>query len=136
MSSTDTDQAMTISWAENETAPATTVEQLDEQLDSLDAQARNSRPFIAELAHPNGAVLSIGLGRDRSVLNHSASPDPPYYTSHDPEAEAGGTAVFFFYGHESEFPADAAVPIADARDAAREFLQTGERPENIEWRMD
>ena len=41
---------MTISWAENENAAAASVYELDERLDALDAQARESDyPFVAEL---------------------------------------------------------------------------------------
>jgi hypothetical protein len=135
-STANTEQAMTISWAENENAAASSVDELDEQLDALDARAREGEPFVAELVHPNGAVLSIGLGRDRSVLNHSASPDPPYYTSHDPESDEDGVVVFYFYGHWSEYSADAAVPMDEAREAARRFFRTGQRPESVDWRMD
>lgn len=44
--------------------------------------------------------------------------------------------VFYYGGHESEFPAEMAVPIEDAREAAKAFFQSGERPENIDWRED
>ena len=132
----DTGQPMTISWAENETAPVASVDELDQRLDTLDAQARESEPFVAELVRPDGAVLSIGLGRDRSVLNHSASADPPYYTSYDPEADDDGTIVFHFYGHWSEFPGDAAVAMVEAREAARRFFESGERSDSIHWRQD
>jgi Immunity protein Imm1 len=39
-------------------------------------------------------------------------------------------------GTRSEFPADAAVRMDDAREAVRRFFATGERPDNIDWRMD
>jgi hypothetical protein len=129
-------QQTTLSWAENESVPVHTVQELDERLDELDRQARASQPLVAGLERPDGAALSIGLGRDRSVLNYMSSPDPPYFTSHDEEADTDGTVVFFYYGHWSEFPADAAVPMADAREAARRFFETGERPDNIAWQMD
>jgi hypothetical protein len=137
-STTDTgkQQQTTLSWAENENVPVHTVQELDERLDALDRQARASQPLVAGLERPDGAALSIGLGRDRSVLNYMRSPDPPYFTSHDEQADTDGTVVFFYYGHWSEFPADAAVPMDDAREAARRFFRTGERPDNIDWRMD
>jgi Immunity protein Imm1 len=95
-----------------------------------------ARQLSAGLERPDGAALSIGLGRDHSVLNYMSSPYPPYFTSHDEEADTDGTVVFFYYGHWSEFPADAAVPMADAREAARRFFETGERPDNVAWQMD
>jgi hypothetical protein len=133
---TDADRGTRVSWAENETAPVRTVSELDQRLDELDRQARETQPFVAEIARPDGAVLSIGLGRDTSVLNYSASPDPPYFTSHDHGRSGHGTVVFYFYGHWSEFPADAAVPMTQAREAARRFMQNGQRPDNIHWRQD
>lgn len=137
-STTDTGKQhqTTLSWAENESAPVTSVAELDERLNELDRQARASQPLIAGLERPDGAALSIGLGRDCSVLNYMTSPDPPYFTSHDAEADADGTIVFFYYGHWSEFPADAAVAMDDAREAVRRFFEDGKRPDNIDWRMD
>jgi hypothetical protein len=129
-------QQATLSWAEDGSAPVRSVQELDERLDELDRQARADQPLVAGIERPDGAALSIGLGRDRSVLSFMASPDPPYFTSHDQEGESDGTVVFYYYGHWSEFPADAAVPMGDAREAARRFLSTGERPDNIDWRMD
>jgi hypothetical protein len=126
----------TLSWAENQSAPVSTAEELDQRLDALDEQARDSQPFVAELVRPDGAVLSIGLGRDASVLNYSASADPPSFTSCDPDGGQNGTIVFHYYGHWSEFPADAAVPMDDAREAVRSFFADGQRPSNIAWRQD
>ena len=137
-STTDTSgrQQATLSWAEDGSAPVHSVQELDERLDDLERQARDHQPLVAGIERPNGAALSIGLGRDRSVLNYMSSPDPPYFTSHDEQGDVDGTVVFYYYGHWSEFPADAAVPMGDAREAARRFFRSGERPDNIDWRMD
>jgi Immunity protein Imm1 len=128
----------TLSWASDASVPVGSVRELDERLDELDRQAReDDKPLVAGIQQPDGRALSIGLGRDRSVLNYMASLDPPYYTSHDPEVDDNGDwVVFYYYGHWSEYPEDAAVPMDDAREAAHRFLETGERPENIDWRMD
>jgi hypothetical protein len=137
-STTDTgkQQQATLSWAEDESVPVHSVQELDERLDELDRRARDDLPLVAGIERADGKALSIGLGRDRSVLNYMSSLDPPYFTSHDENADEGGTIVFYYYGHESEFPADAAVPMEDAREAVRRFFETGERPENLDWRMD
>jgi hypothetical protein len=133
---TETDQHTKLSWAADESVAVTSVAELDERLDELDRQARADQPLVAGIERPDGAALSIGLGRDRSVLNYMSSPDTPYYTSHDPESGEDGTVVFYYYGHWSEYSADAAVPMEDARAAVRRFFETGERPENLDWRMD
>jgi hypothetical protein len=132
----DTSRQITLSWAEGKSATVASVDELDERLDALDAEAREGDPFVAEVARPDGAVLSIGLGRDASVLNYSASPDPPYYTSHSPGGSGDESPVFYYYGHWSEFRPDAAVPMENAREAVRVFFRTGDRPDNIDWRQD
>lgn len=129
-------QKLTVGWAEGESAEVTSVDELDQRLDALDEQARDSEPFAVTLERPDGATLSIVLGRDWSIVNHMASLDPPYYTSYDPHADADGTVVFYYYGHWSELPTDCTIPVQDAREAARRFFSDGQRPENIDWRED
>lgn len=136
MSSMTDTEPTTLSWGDDEKAPIRSVQELDERLDALDRQAEASQPFIAELVRPDGAVLSLGVGREYSVLNYSASPDPPYYTSHSADGGEAATVVFYYYGHESEFPGDAAVPMSDAREAARRFFVDGQRPDNLDWQQD
>ena len=133
---TDTNHSMTLSWSEDQAAAVRTADELDQRLDALDRQARDREPFAVTLERPDGKVLTLTVGRKRSIVNYMASLDPPYYTSYDPESDESGTIVYYFFGHYSESPADAAVPTQDAREAARRFFETGERPENIDWRMD
>jgi hypothetical protein len=133
---TGTRKQATLSWAEDASVPVYSVRELDERLDELERQAREAQPLVAGIERPDGTALSIGLGRDRSVLNYMSSLDPPYFTSHDPESDEDGTVVFYYYGHWSEYSADAAVPMDEAREAARRFLETGERPQNIDWQID
>ena len=139
MNSTTTtgkEQEATLSWAENASVSVHSLQELDQRLDELHRQAREEQGLIAGIERPDGTALSIGLGRDRSVLNYMSSLDPPYFTSYDPESDQEGTVVFYYYGQWSEFSADAAVPMDDAREAVRRFYENGERPENIDWRMD
>jgi hypothetical protein len=81
---TDTNQSATLSWAADEAASVSTVDELNERLDALDRQARDGDPFAVTLERPDGRVLSLTVGRDRSVVNYMASADPPYFASHDP----------------------------------------------------
>lgn len=135
---TDTTQqnALKVSWAENEEVRVASASELDACLDGLDSRARAGEPFIASLVHPDGPMLSIALGADRSVLNYMASLDPPYFTSHNPDGDHDETLAWYYFGAESEFDGDQAVPMDDAREAARRFMADGQRPENIEWAMD
>jgi hypothetical protein len=130
------EEVPTLSWAEGESAAVPNTAKLDELLDELDHQAADGRPFVATLERPDGKVLGLTVGDERSIVTYMASADPPYFSSHDPESDEAGTVVYDFFGHFSESPADAAVPMDDAREAARRFFRTGERPENIAWRMD
>jgi immunity protein Imm1 of predicted polymorphic toxin system len=91
---------------------------------------------MAEIVRPEGMGLTIGLGRDHSVLTYIASDAGPYFTSHSGDGPDEGTVVFFYGGHESEFGADAAVPVEEAREAARLFFADGARPGNVDWRQD
>lgn len=45
-----------------------------------------------------------------------------------------GTVLFYYMGHDREFPADAEIPLDLVRVAAREFLtSTGQRPTSVTW---
>jgi hypothetical protein len=110
-----------------------TVEALDALLDRLSAEAARGRPFMVELIASNGDLLSMGLGRPRSVLSYTpASLDPPYLASHG--GQAGDELLVFDYaGEPTEFPVGQAVPMSTAREAFRRFLVTGTLPDTIEW---
>lgn len=113
----------------------TSLQELDDLLDRLEEEAERGDPLIVGLEMPNGASLSLGLGRSESVLNYVDSPDPPYYSSLGDEG-AEGSIVFYLDGHWTELPRSAAIPIEDAREAMRRFFETGKRPENVRWQAD
>lgn len=79
--------------------------------------------------------MTIGLGRDYSVLTYMASEAGPYFTSHGGD-DVRDTVVFFYGGHESEFDGEASVSVEEAREAVRLFLTDGQRPDNVDWRQD
>lgn len=110
------------------------VRDLDRFLDQLSAAAAATQPFIAELVTSAGARLGIGLGISGTVLSFKQSDDPPYFVSvGDSDALGDEDVGFYFQGQWSEFPPSAVVPIERAREAARLFLLTGQRPDVIEW---
>jgi len=131
----DLEQPLTLQWLEVRESQVTSQEELDRELDRLNAEASASEPMIVSAIHPGGAVLSIGLGRDSSYLNFAASPDPPYYSSLGDEA-ADGVVEFAYGGQPTEYPRNALVPLNVAREAARKFLKTGERPSGLRWQLD
>jgi Immunity protein Imm1 len=117
-----------------ERAPIHTVEALDERLDRLDATGRGAEPFIVELIDPERGTLAIGVGRDWSVATFErADGEPPYLISQGDAGVAPEPLVFFYGGTWSEFPPEAAIPAAVAREALRSFLRRRERPDNLRW---
>ncbi len=107
----------------------------EEQLLQLLADAEEDaaeQPLVVEIRSPDKAALTIGLGQEASIATFASSVAPPYYVS------SGGPGhdeplVFYRYGHWTEFGSDAAISPDAAREAARRFVATGDRPSNIEW---
>lgn len=121
-----------VEWGEDGGAWVSSPEELDTLLDKLAREAA-AKPFMVELISPQGDSMSVGLGSKKSVLSWvPAGGNPPYYASKG-NPGAGGTVVFFYRGSWSEFPGWSAVPVAAARAAMRQFLQTGGRPSTVEW---
>jgi hypothetical protein len=126
-------QALRVEWTENRVALVDSVEALDRLLDDLNEEAR-LKPFMAELQSANSDTMSIGLGRDVSVLSWvQASGDPPYFASKGAGDNRNAVEVFFYRGQWSEFPAWSTIPVGLAREAMRRFFRSGTLPENVTW---
>lgn len=111
-----------------------TVEELDELLDQLALEYAGDRAIITKIElDTSGDSLTIGLGRDMSVLEHMRSSlDPPYLMSvgdHDKKGEV----VFFLDGEATEIARSNLVPTSLAREAVRRFATTGELLDRIRW---
>lgn len=91
--------------------------------------------LIAEVILDDGACLAIGLGREISVLSYvDATKLPPYLSSQgSARARTCDGVVFHYYGHLSEFPRSAAVPIAEAVEAVRYFCRHGKLSPLMNW---
>lgn len=87
------------------------------------------------LVSPAGDCLSIGVGRDESVLGWTgASLDPPYFASKGTIESVEPVVMFFAEGdHWTEFPRHEAILWARAVEGVRRFLETGELPDNVDW---
>ena len=121
-----------LTWEDQEVV-VHSVEELDERLDELAAEAASRLPFMVSVVREDGSSLSIGVGRPESVASYMpGSYDPPYYLS---RGDGGrDTPVEFVFGGEmSEFPPWSAIPADAARDAARVFFETGELSPKISW---
>lgn len=110
------------------------VDRLDAELDRIAHESRaGDLPYLVTLTAPSGRSLAIGVGADSSVLSWSdEDAEHPYFTSRGGSTDT--EPVGFSYGGEwTEFPPSAAVPVGVARQAAREFVHTGERPGSVDW---
>jgi len=123
----------TISWNEHEQR-LDSPDEIDRLLDNLHKCFSSGDPTLVTVEREDtGDSLSIGLGRDMSVLNYvRGDKDPPYYTSTG--GSDGDEAISFRFGGEwSEYSLRNAIPLSIARSAMRQFCETGELTKNIEW---
>jgi hypothetical protein len=120
-----------LEWGESGVAEVATLAEMDELIDRLTADSAE-RPIVVELVSPNGATISIGVGRSVTVVNYvGPTLDPPYLQS---LGDGGDDEVVFFYrGEWSEYPPESAVPVEVGRQALRDFFATGELPSALEW---
>jgi hypothetical protein len=109
---------------------------LDAALEEASAEARaNGMLNIVLLTAPNRDWLSIVVGSEETVVGYNyGHGDPPYYASAG-EAQTEDPVLTAYVGlaHHTEFPRRWVVSFAVGKQAAREFLTTGKRPESILW---
>lgn len=109
---------------------------LDAVLDEASAEARaRGKLNIILLAAPNRDWLSIVVGSEETVVGYNyGHGDPPYYASAG-EAQTDYPVLTAYVGleHHTEFPRRWVISFAVGKQAAREFLATGKRPESIRW---
>ena len=91
------------------------------------------RPELINLSGPYGRSLSIGIGSEESVASWHETLNPPYFASKGSSEEAEPVLVLFYGGHWSECPRRHVVGRDAALEAAGIFVETGVRPDNIEW---
>jgi hypothetical protein len=128
--------AIQIEWDANRHKRVRRVARLDALLDRLDAEARElGRLLNVEIVRRGGAgALAIVLGGERSSVSHlPGDADPPHSISVGEQNE-NRPFTFYMYGdHHSEVRWRNTVPIAAAREAAREFLRSGRLDSRIRW---
>ena len=80
---------------------------------------------------PSGHFFAVGLGHERSCATYWDSADPPYF--HSWGNEHGEPVDFAYDGQHTEVPANSLVSRDAALRALAEFIETGRRPESMEW---
>jgi hypothetical protein len=112
------------------------VNELDAVLDEASAEARTAGKLnVVILSAPNRDWLSLVLGGEETVVSFNyGHGNPPYFASVG-AAETDEPALTAFVGlqHHTEFPRRWVVSTAAGRQAAREFLSTGQRPSSLAW---
>ena len=108
------------------------LDELDDLLDHIHASTV-AAPVLVSVIRADGESLTIGLGRELSVLSHvPADMNPPYRASAG-DVEGDELVSYSFQGSYSEFPMTDCVPLADARFALREFAANGTLSARIRW---
>jgi hypothetical protein len=126
-----TDHTFRVEWF-GETRTVRSCDQLQLLLRELDRQFAK-KPAMVDIEAPSGAVLTVGLGSEASVLSFAADSErPPYYASHGMQSD-DGTVWFDYQGSASEYPIWQVISISDALKAAAEFCRTGARPTGVRW---
>lgn len=104
----------------------------------LDTVVGWNAPITVQLlihGDPGHAVLDVGLDArtGRGVLYYSG-PDAPDACISKGADTTEPPPLYYFTGSDTEFPADAEIPLSEARRAAHEYMNTGgARPTEIEW---
>jgi hypothetical protein len=112
------------------------VDALDAALDKASVEARaRGRLNIIVLGAPNHDWLSLVVGGNETVVGFNyGHGNPPYYASSGKDQTDWPVfTAFMGLEHHTEFPRRWVIPDAAGRQAAREFLLTGERPSSLQW---
>jgi hypothetical protein len=94
-------------------------------------------PAIVELlidSDPGHAILDVGIDGDRGVLYYAGeSCTDGEYSKGEQTADAE-PLLYYYMDSDTEYPADAEIPLAIARQAAHEYMATGgRRPTCVAW---
>lgn len=115
--------------------PVSSRAELEDRLQGLHKHAQ-AKPQLVQLVAADGATMSIGLGATRSVLNYISPGGWPAFTAVGPDPDLQETVTFSICGEESELLGCFAMPFDQAVAGILDFFDTGNLPENFEWRQD
>ena len=111
----------------------------------VDEESR-SRPIALEVTRPDGEVMMIILGDDRSCLAWWPKDYKGMGSKHtvaegfDPERDRipsnPEVITYYFFGHHNEVPMQYTIPKEKAFQAVREFLLSPGPASCVRWEMD
>lgn len=122
-----------ISWQSEKSESITSIEKLNSLLAEIHEKELSGSSVIVEVVHPVSGSLSIGLGKEKTVLNYvSISGNPPYFISVG-DSNLEGTEVFYYYGDWSEYLCRNLVSLQLGLEVVEHFFLTGELSEKVIW---
>lgn len=122
-----------VGWKADEKTRVESSDALVGLVERLHRDSVRAEPMLVEIVRPSGDSLTIGVGRERTVLTFvRGDGDPPYLASVGPE-HSDEVVHFFYYGSWSEFPLRNLISWQRAIQAVRHFAQTGGLDENVQW---
>ena len=114
----------------------TSSEQLKNKLFSYNSQFKE-RPTLVQLVAPDGSVLSIGVGAEKSLLNYIPSTGWPACTSISDLCEnEDGIIQFYIWDEITELQTRHCITFEEAVSVALHFYETEELSDLIEWEDD
>lgn len=108
--------------------------ELDELLDLVAVQ--DGSRIVELLVHddPARAIFDVGMSGQRGTLYFSSATYPEGHFSRGSGGSGAAPLTYYYMGSDTEFPADAELPIDAVRRAAHEYMATGgERPASVDW---
>lgn len=132
---------MKAQWQRRDPVDVPDLDTLDNLLDGLhDTATANGQPVAVSLYHQQpGPVLVITIGAEHAAAEWCQLPHGPAMMSLAPpdieHPDSPGLTVDFG-GQPSTVPSQRLFPTETARAAARTFLTTGQRPNEIPWPSD
>lgn len=128
-------QALLATTEEGTTVPVRSRQELADLLAAA-WQLAKSRGILAivTLESEGGATFFIVVGGEETVLGFDASLDPPYFVSQGAsDEEQPFVECYLHFEHHTEFCRNQLIPFSVGARAAHEFLETGVRPECVQW---
>ncbi len=128
--------AILVVWDDDQQVTVQSVTELEALLDRLPCEVQSTLPFTVECQVDDQTCLMLTLGSGESHVEfYAADHRPPIVVGRGPWHD--DTFVPFYHRWRyAEVERFFFVPMTDARQALREYVQTGQRPRSIGWNDD